>query len=60
MALPGYRGAIIVGDPNMLASTLLKISGGIDRSSDNNLRHAEGASAFFIRTCIAQFILSRA
>ena len=54
MSLSRYRefaadesGAIIVGAPSTLATALLKISGEIEELSDNELRHVEGASAFF-------------
>ncbi len=54
MSLSRYRefaadesGAMIVGAPSTLATALLKISGQIEDLSDNELRHVEGASAFF-------------
>ena len=55
LALSRYReyaadrgGAIMVGAPATLASALMKISGDIQRIPDKDLRHVEGASAFFI------------
>ncbi len=55
LALSRYRelaadrgGAIFVGAPATLASALMKISGAIARIPDQDLRHVEGASAFFI------------
>lgn len=54
MALSRYRefaadesGAVIVGAPATLATALLKIHGEIESLSDTDLRHVEGASAFF-------------
>jgi heat shock protein HtpX len=40
--------AILTGRPSALASALIKISGTIDRIPSNDLRSAEGMSAFFI------------
>jgi heat shock protein HtpX len=40
--------AVLTGRPSALASALIKISGTIDRIPRNDLRTAEGMSAFFI------------
>jgi heat shock protein HtpX len=40
--------AILTGRPSALASALIKISGAIERIPSNDLRSAEGMSAFFI------------
>ena len=40
--------AILTGRPSALSSALLKISGSIERIPSNDLRSAEGMSAFFI------------
>jgi heat shock protein HtpX len=40
--------AILTGRPSALASALIKISGSIERIPSNDLRSAEGMSAFFI------------
>jgi heat shock protein HtpX len=40
--------AILTGRPSALASALIKISGTIERIPSNDLRSAEGMSAFFI------------
>jgi heat shock protein HtpX len=40
--------AILTGRPSALASALIKVSGQMDRIPKNDLRSAEGMSAFFI------------
>jgi heat shock protein HtpX len=40
--------AILTGRPSALASALIKVSGAIERIPRNDLRTAEGMSAFFI------------
>ena len=40
--------AVLTGRPSALASALIKISGTIDRVPSQDLRRAEGMSAFFI------------
>jgi heat shock protein HtpX len=40
--------AVLTGRPSALASALIKISGAMERTPSQDLRQAEGMSAFFI------------
>jgi len=61
MALSRYRelaadrsGAILIGQPSLLASALIKISGEMGRVPTKDLRAAEPFNAFFFVPAVAQ------